>query len=216
MMGEKKFLFSRKDILGGLAKWAVRQSPYHRPDNLEIVLDKLHEVLPQIGGSMFYEKTYGEIKIFLSDHLLKIPELTAWNERKNGNQCPFGFSSRYDHPIPDNDFIALDALIRNIANDILRESVECSIPAILGEPENELKQTPICNKCNRPIGVGEVNSICQCSERKANGDWAEKENALRVRVYATNQAIPIGSKYLFSSGVVDNPRHYFLVSECSG
>jgi len=39
----KKFLINKNDIISGVAKWGVAASPYHRPENLEIVLDKLNE-----------------------------------------------------------------------------------------------------------------------------------------------------------------------------
>ena len=41
MNNEKKFLVSKDNILSEVAKWAITQSPYHRPDNLEKVLDEL-------------------------------------------------------------------------------------------------------------------------------------------------------------------------------
>lgn len=129
----KKFIFSKRNILGEIAHWAVCQSPYHRPDNLEIVLDKFNQII--IAVPKFPELSYNEIRELLQE-LKEIPEFVAWNERKNGNQSQYKFTSRYDSEgNPDDDFIDLDALIRNVANSIVREGTERSIPEILGEPE---------------------------------------------------------------------------------
>ena len=40
---EIKIIITHRSVMGSLANWAVQQSPYHRPDNLEVVLDKLNE-----------------------------------------------------------------------------------------------------------------------------------------------------------------------------
>jgi len=136
MKKEKQFLVSKNNILSEIAKWAVCQSPYHRPDNLELVLDKLDLRLGAWTDDILgYRKmTYKEIKKFLSKELESIPEFMLWNERKNGNQAKYNFTSRYSKKEnPDNDFIDLDALIRNVANSIIREGTEKSIPKILGE-----------------------------------------------------------------------------------
>lgn len=128
-----KFLVSKRDVLSNVAKWAVAQSPYHRPDNLEIVLDKLNEVLGKWTDDLGYKSlTYNEIKELLKENLFKIPEFTLWNERKNGNQCEYQFISRYSSDVdPDNDFIDLDALIRNVANEIVRNDFQIPIPEII-------------------------------------------------------------------------------------
>lgn len=132
---EKQFLVSKRYILSEVAKWAVFQSPYHRPDNLEIVLDKLNEGFGKWGNdNLGFEKfTYKNLKNFLDRELKKIPEFLLWNERKNGNQSQYKFTDRYSKDDnPDDDFIDLDALIRNVANSIIREGTEISISEILG------------------------------------------------------------------------------------
>ena len=131
---EKTFLVSKNDILSGVAKWAVAQSPYHRPDNLEIVLDKLNiNLISYFKDEIYLELSYREINNFIKLYTFSIEEFMQWNERKNGREGHLGFSSRYDRPMPDDDFIDLDALIRNIANDIIRDKYQKSIPEILGE-----------------------------------------------------------------------------------
>jgi len=138
MPKEKKFLVSKKGLLSEVAKWAVAQSPYHRPDNFEIVLDELDlRIGAWTDDIMGYKKmTYKEIKQFLDKELSSIPQFMLWNERKNGNQNEHKFVDRYSKDDnPDDDFIDLDALIRNVANSIIREGTEKSIPEILGTPK---------------------------------------------------------------------------------
>ncbi len=126
MKEEEKIIITSNSVMGALAKWAVRQSPYHRPENLEIVLDKFYALIKgelDDTPSKYIKKfdSWKELYVWLESRLKSIPEFLLWNERKNGNQAPYGFSSRYDSPEPDNDFIDLDALIRNIANESIDE-----------------------------------------------------------------------------------------------
>jgi len=119
------------NVCGHIAMWATRQSPYHAPDFLTDVLrefqisainDKCHET--HYGCFWFNldkESPASHLSKILKEHLLCDPKVRAWNNRKNGNQSPFGFVSRYDKPSPDNDFIDLDALVRNIARSCIEE-----------------------------------------------------------------------------------------------
>ena len=140
MKKEKQFLVSKRNLLSEVAKWAVAQSPYHRPNNLEVVLDKLNENFGKWSNdNMGYEYfTYKRLMDFLGRELKAIPEFLLWNERKNDNQSEYKFVDRYSKDDnPDDDFIDLDALIRNVANSIIREGTETSIPEILGKPKLE-------------------------------------------------------------------------------
>lgn len=126
---DKQFVFSKRNILGEIAHWAVCQSPYHRPDNLETVLDKFNEIIALIPD--YPSMSYSQIGELLEE-LKEIPEFMAWNERKNGNQAEYKFLDRYSGKgNPDDDFIDLDALIRNVANSIVREGTEKSISEII-------------------------------------------------------------------------------------
>jgi len=111
---EDKFWESRTYILGAFAKWAVIQSPYTTPDNLEEAIHKLSLHFPE----EMFETSYRELIKKLDPLMELIPEIAAWNERKNGNQAPLGFASRYGGPAPDDDFIDLGALARNVAQDL--------------------------------------------------------------------------------------------------
>lgn len=114
---------SVKQIAGHLAGWAVRQSPYAVPDNLAVVLAAFDERWVHRDQSGF--SSWPDMVVFeqcLREALDKIPEYRAWNERKNGNQAPHKFVTRYDRPgDPDDDFIDLDALVRNVSLSCWRD-----------------------------------------------------------------------------------------------
>lgn len=123
-MSKNTFLMESR-FLGAVANNAVRQSPYHRPDNLEVVLDKLHELV----APAFNKAPMGVLELTdnqlddLIKQLRNIPEYEAWNERKNGNDAPMKFISRYDGKgNPDDDFIDLDALEMNVFNQCVGEN----------------------------------------------------------------------------------------------
>ena len=123
-----KIYVTKKVLLGTFAKYAVQQSPYARPDNLELVIDKLAEELrrsfklAQLEVGEFSDRL--SLEAYLSRILRDIPEYTAWNEPKNHSDASFKFTSRYDAPgNPDDDFIDLDALERNVAVEIERDQL---------------------------------------------------------------------------------------------
>src|SRR6266404_5460811 len=83
MKKQRKFWFSKSNILSGVAKWGVAQSPYHRPENLEVVIDKLDEAIkPFFEKEEFIEMPYQEIIDFVFKYTTAIPEFMAWNEAK--------------------------------------------------------------------------------------------------------------------------------------
>lgn len=126
---EIKYSITHRSVMGALADYAVQQSPYPRPDNLEVVLDKFHDLIKdELDGSMKKYtknfKSWKECHDWIAEKLHTIPEFRLWNERKNGKQGN-GFTSAGHHDdgsvtieqaTADNDFIDLDALTRNITN----------------------------------------------------------------------------------------------------
>lgn len=97
----KKMLFSRDAIVAELAKWAIRQSLYPVPDNLEIACKKLYGLLPDTGENLgYFFSTGDEIKGLLRETIAKVPEIEAWN-------------------IPKID---LDALLRNVVRELVAEA----------------------------------------------------------------------------------------------
>jgi hypothetical protein len=117
-----KLFLSEGMLLGVFAKYAISQSPYYRPDNLETVIDSLHKLLGDIFTNAplgIAEFTDNELYDLLHVALARIPEYVSWNDRKNGNDAPMQFTSRYDtNDNPDDDFIDLDALERNVIREI--------------------------------------------------------------------------------------------------
>ena len=117
----KKYWITLSQIEGHIAMWAVRQSPYHAPDGILEVLKQFRaSVHPEFDTNEMKEVDRDDVKSLLVA-LYRIPEFMAWNERKNGNQAPFGFVSRYCKEHPDNDFIDLDALTGNVVRSLISE-----------------------------------------------------------------------------------------------
>lgn len=126
LLAVENLIVTTNRITGDLASCAVQQSPYVVPDNLAEVLTKFAALWPNDGIEGFACKTWASMGLLekqLDETFRAIPELTAWNERKNGREG-MGFSSRYDSPSPDDDFIDLDALSRNVAMSAWADAVE--------------------------------------------------------------------------------------------
>lgn len=121
-----KLYLSKDQLLASLAKYAVLQSPYPCPDNLEIVIKKFNQMIRRdfadapLGVKEFVDRA--SLLNYISPKLALIPEYMQWNERKNGNQAPLQFIDRH-HPLADadDDFIDLDALEMNTVLDIEKD-----------------------------------------------------------------------------------------------
>jgi hypothetical protein len=46
-------VITHRSIMGALASCAVQQSPYHRPENLEVVLDNFHKQIIVLASFLF-------------------------------------------------------------------------------------------------------------------------------------------------------------------
>jgi hypothetical protein len=122
-------LISLSDVLGELAGHAVRQSPYVVPDTLREALEKFNSQWikrfpPEIPAFPCRGFTERELHETIQELVEANPFIVMWNERKNGNTSPLGFTSRYDRPEPDNDFIDLYALSRNVANCVWHRAAD--------------------------------------------------------------------------------------------
>lgn len=120
-----EYWFMKSDFLGALAYCVVVQSPYDTPD-IAGALKSFDEYL----GAKFTKSdrpekfTYTELQSFINEDVFEsIPEIEKLNHRKNGNNNKYGFCSRYDQPDPDDDFIDLGALARNVFYMLLREQI---------------------------------------------------------------------------------------------
>jgi hypothetical protein len=117
---EQLMFVSPSQAAGALAMWAIRQSPYPIPDNLGIVVERFTELFPSDEFGLHEVADQEALYALVGSISEQIPELLAWNERKNGREG-MGFSSRYDKPSPDDDFIDLSALWNNVARTIAAE-----------------------------------------------------------------------------------------------
>lgn len=117
-------LVSPSQVAGTLAMWAVRQSPYPVPDNLELVVRRFEELFPRDEIGFHQVADQDELYRLVMSIGDQIPEFLAWNDRKNGNRAPLGFVSRYERPDPDDDFIDLYALCSNVALTVAAEERE--------------------------------------------------------------------------------------------
>ncbi len=118
-------LVSQKDILAAVSYYLILQSPYSKPDNLEIILDKLRESMKKTTG-FFLELGYWKVgeDIFrkeLQNWMESIKEFTDLNNSKDGDTSPYKFTSAYDKDDPDSDFIDLDAFYNNVTLFLLRK-----------------------------------------------------------------------------------------------
>ena len=121
----KRWTF-KSDITRGLAKYAIAQSPYSCPNNLEEVINYLDACLEkEVDWEKFgmVELSLCDINKLLYDILYEqgISYFDNWNKSKKGN-VKISFSSRYSgKEDPDYSFIDLDALLRNVCLDIRME-----------------------------------------------------------------------------------------------
>jgi hypothetical protein len=122
-MSDTKSWYFQHVIMGHIAMWAVRQSPYHNPDKLDEVLAAWEKRSAHVFDKNGMAKlTNTELRLLVKEGLMQDENFLAWNERRNGNQAPFKFTSRYDGPgDPDDDFIDLDALIGNVYRTVRQE-----------------------------------------------------------------------------------------------
>lgn len=125
----KTHCVSRKDITGALAKWAIRQSPYTWPDNLEGVIKYLDACLKRdIAWSPLGVPNDGIATLSLRDVAKLLYDILYeqgfapfddWNKCKKGDTPELKFTSSFEGAgDPDRDFIDLDALITNVCIEL--------------------------------------------------------------------------------------------------
>lgn len=124
-------LLGQSNFIGNMAKWSVCQHPYHKPPRLDEVTQAIinHVEATFIDGipshKMRWFENFSQTHEWLKSALEPVAEIMLlWNSRANGNDSPIGFTSRYDAPSPDNDFIDIDALTRNVAHSAWVDSAD--------------------------------------------------------------------------------------------
>lgn len=112
---DQEFYTSRSTVLGELANWAVQQSPYTVPDNLQKAIHEFAAAFAPTGE--IFTTNCRDLLTLVREAFEECPSILAWNESKKGDH-QIVFVSRYDKPQPDHDFIDLDALARNVAHAV--------------------------------------------------------------------------------------------------
>ncbi len=119
----------KTDFIAEVIKWGIKQNPFkgQLPRKTEVVMEKLNKLLPE-----FIETT--NMRAFVSETIEQVPEIRDWNlsqvELERGvkvddeNRPSFAFTSRYDQPKPEYDFIDIDALKQNVTRSLEREAAE--------------------------------------------------------------------------------------------
>ena len=119
---DRQVFITRNDCVAAMAHNLVSQSPYDYPDNLSGCLDDFIVVLDkalawqELDEMQFVEKfSLRESTEFFETLIMQCPAIVALNKRKNGNDSPYQFTSRYDAARdPDDSFIDLTALAQNM------------------------------------------------------------------------------------------------------
>jgi hypothetical protein len=124
-------IITETSLRSEVARWAVRQSPYETgPEGLADVLVEVSRRFRSCPGVEAVLGSYmltlhadrGVLRQLLQTVLLDQPQVQRWNQRRNGREG-MGIISRYDPPSdPDDDFIDLDALARNVASALIEEN----------------------------------------------------------------------------------------------
>jgi hypothetical protein len=133
-------LVSSSDIIGQTARFAVEQHPYHAPEGLfELVQVALAACRRDFGDGVQalpmcrFETSHAVRKwlgVAIGDH----PILKAWNTPKRGDARIVMVSAFSGRPLPEYDFIDIDALLMNIALGAWRASAEFEKAPIDDEP----------------------------------------------------------------------------------
>lgn len=128
-LSSRVYLLSLRQILGATAQWVVRQSPYIVPDNLTEIMQavrlKFESQMPVIStvGDLRIVKLLSphEVHDFIDTLLKEVPEIEELNTPKSRHNGLLFVTRDSAVNNPDDDFIDLDALARNIANSVIAE-----------------------------------------------------------------------------------------------
>lgn len=105
-------------VVGHFGMWAIRQSPYLLPEELEKGIEEFSQA-QGFGNEPLLETTCANLEKIVADAISKSAVIASWNVAKKGTGMVF--VSRYDKPEQDCDFIDLDALARNVAHSVWLE-----------------------------------------------------------------------------------------------
>ena len=119
-------IIGAKNLCGFLAKNVWLQHPYHDLSLVNAVADRILAAASDWEGAEANVpwRTFDDwvdVLTWLEETLYGAPELSEWNTPKSGHTQTIVASSRYWGPAPEDDFIDIDALLRNVALDAWRE-----------------------------------------------------------------------------------------------
>ena len=134
-------IITKNDILSVMTYWAIRQSPYNFPLNLESALTSLSKKIDELEifkspkkktPGAYRKMDVEEISALIKFLVFEIPEIAIWNvtklEQDNGITDPndekrtikYSFvSATGSNTSEDRDFIDLDALRGNVTQMLL-------------------------------------------------------------------------------------------------
>jgi hypothetical protein len=116
---KKQRVVSKGTVVGHLAMWAVRQSPYGYPKDLE---KGLKEFRKNYAPGVFQRMKIKQLQVFIVSAIDKSPTIKSWNNPKKGKHTMV-FTSRYSGVKPDYDFIDLTALGKNTGHSVWLENM---------------------------------------------------------------------------------------------
>lgn len=135
---KEEYIVTPNDIISALAYWAIRQSPYWVPKNLQLALEaaqkhivKMYDESDKKSIQSYKSRSLKDISSCIKSVIFDVPEIAIWNvtqvEIDNGITDPddpsrsvrFGMVGRGITTPEDKDFIDLDALHRNVLEQVL-------------------------------------------------------------------------------------------------
>lgn len=133
-------IISLSDFIDRSVGVMYRLAPNYSPRNISIIVSKIEEVFKKdaenVCNSFFYHRVpANEVRKFVEDILMQIDEFQELNlseeEYKNGVKVTDEFRHGND------DFVDLDACIRNIANMLINDHFNEYLFEELGDDEIE-------------------------------------------------------------------------------
>ena len=123
---DTEFYLMKGELLGTLASWLIRQSPYDTPNITKALkgYDKFLSVKFDTDEKVVCFK-YEELSKYISDDVFEsIPEIEIFNHsKKDAGKGFIASSSRFHKTKADYDFVDLGALSRNVFYDICRSHI---------------------------------------------------------------------------------------------
>lgn len=121
-------IFSEPQMRGQLAMWVARQHPFHSVEGVDAVGSLIsadcrgEDWFGPDDCRMRRFASWRSVEGWLRSVIGGSEWLTQWNTPRSGHSTPVVFVSRSSGPERADDFIDIDALIRNIALHAWRES----------------------------------------------------------------------------------------------